>query len=188
MTTFLAQHAAHLIMFGGPLLVLGAMMLRLHLTDPARVARRPPRSRLILVLAATWVAAAGVHLSVTPEHFREATLLGVFFLLLAGVQVTYAVALLRRPEQKLLLAGMVTNAAVIALWLWSRTISVPFGIGGREAVGATDLACTVIEAVSLALSVILLRKTPAACRPDTTSKHAVRRTAGRGVEPAGRTS
>jgi hypothetical protein len=47
----------------------------------------------------------------------------------------------------MLRAGVVGNAAVLILWLETRTVAVPLGAlaGRREAVGTMDVACGLLE-------------------------------------------
>jgi diguanylate cyclase (GGDEF)-like protein len=88
-----------------------------------------------------------IHAGVCPEHFREATVLGVFFLVVATLQLAWAAAVLTRASRGLLLAGAAGNAAVVAVWALSRTFGVP--VGPRpwrsEAVGVFDVLAVIAE-------------------------------------------
>ncbi len=105
---------------------------------------RIARARAVLYpMAALSVAAALVHLWMAPKHFQEWWGYGTFFLATAAAQALYGVALVRRPGQRLLLAGMAGNLAVVALYALTRTAGVPF-FGPHawhpENVGGLDLA------------------------------------------------
>ncbi len=103
-------------------------------------------------IAVLWIAAGAIHLAITKEHFAENTLLGAFFLILAAAQFGYAAIILVSPSRLLIAAGLVTNLLVILLWTYTRVVAIPFGLGGREQVGAADIAASVFEAAVCLLS------------------------------------
>lgn len=115
-------------------------------TSPVR--EKPAlEARLWLPVALTsCAAAAGVHAAVGPEHFREKTVLGLFFALAAVAQMAWSVALAVRPERVLLRWGTIDNVALVALWAVTRTIGLP-GLA-REPVGPWDLSCVTWELVA----------------------------------------
>jgi hypothetical protein len=115
--------------------------------------------RVLLPLAVvSSAAAAGVHAAVAPAHFSEATLFGVFFLGSALLQLAWAGAAALGTSRPLLLAGVVGNLGVVALWLVTRTVGLPFGLlPTPEAVGPWDLACAAWELVVVASCVAMLR-------------------------------
>jgi hypothetical protein len=110
-----------------------------------------------MVLAAASTAAGVIHLAVIPEHFEEWMLAGVFFVALAVFQLLWALLVVARPQRLALAAGVVVNAAVIAVWAISRTGGFPWGphAGEPEAVGALDLAATAFEALIVVGSIML---------------------------------
>ncbi len=108
------------------------------------------------VAAGLSLAAALIHLIAMPEHFEEWWGYGAFFLVTAVFQAAYGAVLLRRLRPWLLYLGIAVNLGVIALWLVTRTASVPFfgpHAGEVEDVGALDVAATSVE---LALVFVLL--------------------------------
>ncbi|MDP9220102.1 MAG: hypothetical protein M3P23_06140 [Actinomycetota bacterium] len=109
-------------------------------------------------------AAAAIHFGVTGEHFHQWWLYGVFFLFLAAYQLWWAAISWQSPSRRELGAGAVVNAAVIALWLMTRTTGLPFGpdAGTAESFGTADIVCAALEAVVVGLVVAL---TLAAARP-----------------------
>ncbi|HEU5433249.1 MAG TPA: hypothetical protein VFU81_16405 [Thermomicrobiales bacterium] len=116
--------------------------------------------RLVILAAALSVIAAIIHLIVMPEHFGEWWGYGAFFLLAATAQAVYAVLLLRGRPSWLLLAGIVGNLAIVALWAWTRTVGIPiFGphAGEVEEIGAIDVVSKVVEALLIAVLAVLLR-------------------------------
>jgi hypothetical protein len=103
--------------------------------------------RVILALAS---AGAGViHFLVTPEHFEEFLLFGLFFLVLGAFQVLWAGGMLAKPNTFVLLAGVVVSAVVIGIWVLSRTAGLPMGpeAGEAEAAALPDILSTVLEGV-----------------------------------------
>jgi FtsP/CotA-like multicopper oxidase with cupredoxin domain len=106
-----------------------------------------PRT-ILYVAAALAVVAASVHAWAAPTHFDEWWGYGVFFLLVAAAQGVYGPALLGWPGRPVILAGMVGNLAMIALYIVTRTVGVPFlgpHAGEVEEVEAIDLVATLAE-------------------------------------------
>ncbi len=125
----------------------------------------PNRSKMILYGAAVFsLLAALIHLWVMPEHFEEWWGYGAFFLVSAIAQGLYCVALLRWPYRPLLLLGIGGNLSIIALYLLTRTVGIPFfgpHAGEVEGIGMLDLSATAAElALTGTLGVLLLRGLP----------------------------
>lgn len=102
--------------------------------------------------------AAFIHFGVAGEHFAEWWLYGVFFLVLAAGQVSWAVLCWQSARRALLFAGAVVNVGVLVLWIITRTTGLPFGPtpGIAEAVGVPDVLCAVLELVSVGLIIAVL--------------------------------
>ncbi|HEV8044840.1 MAG TPA: twin-arginine translocation signal domain-containing protein, partial [Rubrobacter sp.] len=107
------------------------------------------RSRKVLRVAAVLsVVAALAHLWAVPEHFREWWGYGLFFLVAAAGQGFYGGLLPGRPRPYLLLLGVAGNLAVVALYVVTRTVGVPFfgpHAGEIEGTGALGLVATAAE-------------------------------------------
>jgi hypothetical protein len=122
---------------------------------PARANRRSVeplvRTWHVDTVAAAVAGAATLHYLVTPEHFREAWILGTFFLVTATAQLGYAALLLRHPTRPLLVAGVVANLGVVLLWIYTRTEAIPFGIGedGPESFGVLDIVSSSLECIAV---------------------------------------
>lgn len=131
-----------------------------HLTEPVAGAApggsplsRPQADLIPLVAALAW-GAAFVHAAVTPEHFAEEPLLhGLFFVVVATLQLIWGAMAYRRPSRRVLLAGVRGNCLLIAIWLLSRTTGLPAGLDSwqREPVAFPDVVATLDE-----LAVVLL--------------------------------
>jgi hypothetical protein len=96
---------------------------------------------LLGCLAAFSVGAAAIHFAVVFEHFAEYALYGVFFLVISWAQVIWPAVLLWRPSRLWLWLGIAGNAIVIAVYVASRTVGLPFGpdVHNPESVGALEL-------------------------------------------------
>src|ERR671910_3763856 len=121
------------------------------------------RRRLVGTAIALTMVAALIHVWVMPEHFEEWWLYGVLFVLVALLQGFYGVALWLWGGRTVFILGMVGNLAVVAFYLVTRTMGVPFGphAGEVEAVGGLGLAATVFEgALILTLTLLYRRGAP----------------------------
>jgi hypothetical protein len=101
---------------------------------------------VVLLAALSWVAAI-IHAVVVPEHWHEYRPYAVCFAVLAAAQAGWSIAVFRDPTPRLLRAGAVLCAGVVAVWAVSRTVGMPVGpeAGSPEPVGAVDVAATFAE-------------------------------------------
>ena len=135
-----------------------------------REARTGPdtlRPYLLGSLASLSVGAAAIHFGVVFEHFAEYTLYGVFFLAISWAQIIWPVILLWRPSRLWLWLGIAGNAAVIAVYVASRTAGLPFGpdLHAPESVGALDVVSCALEFALIAGCAALLWRPSLADRP-----------------------
>jgi hypothetical protein len=114
------------------------------------------RAGLPTVLGAGLLGAASVHAAVVPEHLDEWPAAGGFFVLLTVAEAAAAVFVVTRRQGAVPIAVAV-SAVPLLLWLWSRTLGMPFGPEPwqREAVGLADLAACALELFTLVLAVAL---------------------------------
>jgi hypothetical protein len=100
-----------------------------------------------LSLATASIAAGLIHATVVPHHLEESTILGAAFVATAIFQIAWAAPASVRLGARTLDLGVAVNAGVVAAWIASRTIGLPFGPHAwlAEPVGATDAAATVLE-------------------------------------------
>src|SRR6185436_987198 len=148
--------------FGGGRLNVSTTRPAPALTE-AGTADSAPRSRaddLRLLLAAGFFGSAAIHAAVVPEHLSEWSAAGVFFIALTAAEVAIAALLLARPQPSVLLAAAVASVVPLAVWLYSRTLGLPFGpeAGIPEQVGVADVAACLLEVGTLVLAVVLLRR------------------------------
>jgi len=123
--------------------------------------RSPGATESLLAPVAMLSAGAGViHFAVIAPHLEEWWLTGVFFLLLAPLQLGWAIlVLLVEPSRTLLVAAAGGNLIVAAVWVVTRTTGLPVGpdAGEVEAFGFADVAATAYEVLLAVGSLALLR-------------------------------
>ena len=131
-------------------------------TGPATV-----RPYILGALAALSVGAAAIHFAVVFEHFVEYTLYGVFFLVISWAQLIWPAVLLWRPSRLWLWLGIAGNAVIIAVYVASRTVGLPFGpdLHNTESVGALDVVSCVLEFLLIVGCAALLWRPSLADRP-----------------------
>ncbi len=124
-----------------------------------RGGRSPARLYSVALLTA---GAASIHISAAVNHLPEYLPWGIFFICLAIAQVALAAVVVLVPSRSLFVAAAVGTTAVIGVWVISRTVGVPLAPvpWSPEPIGALDLTATLIEAVSIVLFVLLIRRPP----------------------------
>lgn len=119
------------------------------------------RKKWVYTAAALSALAGFIHILVTPDHFEEWIGYGLFFLIASAAQLMYALLLLAHGSNRdLLLAGIIGNGLIVALWLLSRSVGVPyFGpeAGEVQAVGVLDTLSKLTEGALMVCLVILRR-------------------------------
>ncbi len=107
------------------------------------------------------LAAAVLHLWEVDGHGRAWWGYGVFFVSIVVVQAAYSLLLPRLGHlQGFLVAGIVGNLALIALWAWTRTVgAVPIGPHRHlEPVGVIDALTMTLQLLAVILLVQGLRR------------------------------
>ncbi len=141
------QHAAHFGTLVGPVLLLAFWASWSELRAWLRRQDDVHLPTAALVAAALSVGASVIHAIVIPSHYSESVLYGAFFATAAVAQLGWAVLVVVRPRRGVLLAGVAGNFGIVVLWAVTRTAGIPLGVaaGQREAVGALDSACGLLE-------------------------------------------
>lgn len=113
--------------------------------------------------AAALFVTAVIHLAVVPEHAREWPVAALFFVVLAGVELALAVAVLTRTSRTLLLTGAAISVMSAALWAASRMVGLPIGPEAfrPEPVVAPDLVATALEVFAAATFARMAARTTA---------------------------
>jgi hypothetical protein len=136
------------------------------------------RERLLTRVCALSIAAGLMHGLVTSDHFAEWWGYGVFFLVAALAQSFYGAippfsgmvegeSVLRRWRpatlRAYLWAGILGNLAILALYVVTRTVGIPFlgpDAGQVEAVRTIDVLSKLLEVAVIVGLVLMLRSRP----------------------------
>lgn len=113
-----------------------------------------------LVLGALSLSAGVVHLVMAPIHAGSSTAEAIGFAAVGWLQILLAIGLLVRPTRALLQATVLLNAAVIVVYVISRTAGLPFGehAGEAESVEGIDLMTTIFEGLLVVGAGVLLAR------------------------------
>ena len=135
-------------------------------------------SRALLYPAALLtLGAAIIHSSVVAHHLQEYLPFGLFFILVGAAQIALAGAVVLMPGRRLFAWATIGTLVVIALYVVSRTIGLPFGPSEKVSVPLADpltlllelattngqlsgLITSLLELVSLPVFVLLLLSRP----------------------------
>jgi hypothetical protein len=103
-------------------------------------------------LAIVSIATAVIHFAVAGQHFQEYWMYGVFMLVVAWLQLLWAMVAVAKPSRLLLYGGAILNAGVVAVYIITRTAGDIVGPGASSAehAGFGDVLCTVLEAIVVA--------------------------------------
>ncbi|MCU1601888.1 MAG: hypothetical protein JWO22_2597, partial [Frankiales bacterium] len=165
-----AGHTGHVLLATGFVVVaLAAVALGEHVTarcaarDAERGATRSLRPRTpaaLLVVTSCGAAAGAIHLAVTPSHWAQAPVYGVFFLVAGVTQLVWAALLLVRCTPALLGLNLAANLGLALLWLQTRTSGVPLGpaAGVRDRIGPVDLTCAAVELAAVVTAARILSR------------------------------
>jgi hypothetical protein len=144
-------------------------MLDMSTPIPERVNTTPRTARPYILgsLAALSIGAAAIHFAVVFEHFNEYALYGVFFLVISWAQLIWPAVLLWRPSRLWLALGALGNAAILVVYIASRTSGLPFGpdVHSPESVGGLDVVSCVLEFLLIAGCAALMWRPSLADRP-----------------------
>ncbi len=112
-----------------------------------------------------------VHVAVVREHLEVSVSHGVFFAVVGLAQIGWGLWALRGPVVPRARTTVLATVALIALWAVSRTVGLPFGLGGKEPVGTADVLAVVLE-VGLILCIALAARSVAVPNRDGSERSA----------------
>jgi hypothetical protein len=112
------------------------------------------------LLVALSLGAGVIHFAESGGHFDLSWSHGLFFAVVAWLQLSWAVALIVKPTRRLLALGAAGNSVVIATWLVSRVWGVPVGPDAwtPEPVALADALATGFEAGIVLVSLAVLAR------------------------------
>jgi hypothetical protein len=115
--------------------------------------------RELEVDAAVLAIAAGLIHAVAAVGHADYWLFALFFAALAAAQCAWGALAYRGADRRMLALGAWASAAIVLLWLVTRTVGLPFGPegGGPEKIGVLDVLATVDELALVALVAGVLR-------------------------------
>ena len=116
-------------------------------------------STLGWIVAGLATGAAVIHFAMVPAHIGDSLLDPLGFAVAGWFQLWVAgAALTGRAGRRTWTASVVGNLAITALWVWSRTVGLPFGNheGIVEEIGAIDLTAQVLGVGAALLSARLV--------------------------------
>jgi hypothetical protein len=160
--------AAALLIGAGAGAVVPLTLLAIGRGEREVLVQRGRADSLRVMAAALSAGAAAIHFAVISEHLRVWWAEGAFFIVAAGIQLLWALAVVIRPAPLLYLVGIAGNAFLALTWVASRTIGVPLGpeAGEPEPVGFIDATATAYEVVAVvALLVLVVRAAPIPTMP-----------------------
>jgi hypothetical protein len=118
----------------------------------------------LIVLAAALLSAgaAAIHYAVINGHFDEWWGFGAFFVASGIAQLAWAIAAVTWPSRSLFWLGVLGNAAIVALWIVTRTAGTLLGPEPHtpEPVGLADTVATGFEAAIVACALLLASRAP----------------------------
>jgi len=104
------------------------------------------------------LTAGAVHFGYAPHHLSEDWAHGWFFLLIAAYQCAFAVLIVARPRRWVWASAIIVNFGIIATWVISRTVGLPFGPESlrSEVFSAPDIVSSIIEGIIILLAIVAL--------------------------------
>ena len=109
-------------------------------------------ARVVTAVALTSIAAGAIHISAASTLGKGDAQNLAFFGVVAAAQIVWGLVALARAPRWWLVLGVLGNAVVMATWIVSRTVGLPFGEfkGVVLPVGYPDALATALEAVTIA--------------------------------------
>lgn len=157
----------------------GAVLVAAALVAPAAAGRIGRRAALRLTLTVLLLAAAVIHLILTPEHLGVSTVLGLGFLAAGLAQSALAglsVGASERLQPLVMHAVIVVNIALIGIYLYAVLVGLPIeaghtddgglSIGAGEAVDVKGAVDVIAEVAAVAIAAFLASAGEKGPRPE----------------------
>ena len=114
--------------------------------------------RILAIAAAVFAVAGGlIHLTVTRQHL-DFPIVAAGFVFMGVAQWVFAFTILKRPTTLIAVSGAVLHAAIVTVWILSRTIGLAFFPGAEHVapVGVVDIVATSFSVAVVGTVVIWL--------------------------------
>jgi hypothetical protein len=136
---------------------------------PAREAMAEPdrnTARIVSVIALASIAAGAINIAAAATIGGDNARTHVFFGVVGAAQVIWGLVALFWAPRLWLALGALGNAVVVATWLVSRTVALPFGQFAHVVlpVGFADSVATILEAVTVVGAAVLVVRGTGATR------------------------
>ncbi len=121
----------------------------------------------VIVAVACLLGAQFLHWSVIDQHAQEWSASGDFFFILALLEGVMTVLVIARLRPWVAATGIVLSAIPVMVWLWDRTLGLPFGPnkGIRGTIGRSDVMSVLFELITIVALWPFLRPGYGARRP-----------------------
>ena len=121
----------------------------------------------VIVAVACLLGAQFLHWSVIDQHAKEWSASGDFFFILALLEGVMTVLVIAWLKPWVAAAGIVLSAIPVMVWLWDRTLGLPFGPnkGIRGTIGRSDVMSVLFELITIVALWPFLRPGYGARRP-----------------------
>lgn len=128
--------------------------------DPSLLSLVPRGRRLQVAAGLVTMSAGFVHALAGESHFSIWWGYGLFFAIVSICQLLGGAALFFWRSRGLYWAGIVGTVVIVAVYVLTRTVGVPFGpeAGDVERIGLLDAVSKAFELTYLALIVAVLRR------------------------------
>ncbi len=125
----------------------------------SRAVAEPDRTtaRITSVIALTSIAAGAIHIAAAATIGRGNAQTEAFFGLVAAAEIVWGLLTLVWAPRWWLVLGALGNATVVATWIASRTVALPFGPYAHVVlpVGFADTVATILGATTVVGAVVL---------------------------------
>ncbi len=114
---------------------------------------------LRFLLAGLFAGAGLIHIAMVPVHASGPLMDPLLFAVAGLIQLGFAAALVARAaDREILDAGIAANGVMVGLWIWSRTVGLPWGrnAGSAESFGTVDGITVALEVAAIAVALFMV--------------------------------
>lgn len=110
------------------------------------------------VLAISALSAGAIHFAVAGDHYAMSWKHGTFMAVIGWLQLVWAAAFVFKPSRRVLILGVLGNAAILGVWVMAKVWGVPVGpqVWTPEKIGWQDSIASACEAAIVVLGLAML--------------------------------